>query len=138
VTPIVYSTANLAAVSSGPTFRSFNDVVFPDGTGTIIDATKVGDYVTFTVNVPTAGVYDVKLSYKSFNTRGTTQLSINGSNVGTTFDEYLAAAALSSSDFGTFSFSSAGNYSFRFTVAGKNASSSGYTISFDDITLTPQ
>jgi Legume lectin domain/Chitobiase/beta-hexosaminidase C-terminal domain len=137
-TPIVYATASLPAVSSGPTFRQFSDVVFPDGTGTIIDATKVGDNVTFTVNVPTVGIYDVKLSYKTINTRGISQLSINGKNVGATFDEYLAAATLGTVDFGTYNFATTGNYSFQFTVTGKNASSSGYTVSFDDITLTPQ
>ena len=137
-TPIVYATTSLPAASSGPTFRQFADPVFPDGTGTIIDATKVGDYVTFSVNVPTVGIYDIKLSYKTINTRGISQLSVNGTNVGATLDEYLASATLSTFDYGTFNFATAGTYSFRFTVTGKNAASSGYTVSFDDITLTPQ
>ena len=34
------------AASSGPTFRNFNFSGFPDGVGTILDATKVGDSVT--------------------------------------------------------------------------------------------
>jgi len=137
-TPLVYQTTTLSAVSSGPTFRQFADPVFPDGTGTIIDATKVGDYVTFTVNVPTAGVYDLQLSYKTINTRGISQLSINGTNVGSTLDEYLSSAMLKTFDYGTFNFAAAGNYSFKFLVTGKNAASSGYTVCFDDITLTPQ
>jgi hypothetical protein len=137
-TPIVYQTTTLSAVSSGPTFRQFADPVFPDGTGTIIDATKVGDYVTFTVNVPTAGVYDVQLSYKTINTRGISQLSINGTNIGSTLDEYLSSAILKTFDYSSFNFAAAGNYSFKFLVTGKNAASSGYTVCFDDITLTPQ
>jgi len=34
--------------------------------------------------------------------------------------------------------STAGNYSFKFTVTGHNPSSSGYTVCFDYIKLTPQ
>ncbi len=136
--PIVYATKNLTAVSSGPTFRAFADPVFPDGTGTIIDATAVGNNVTFTVSVAIAGVYDVKLTYKAFNSRGISQLSINGTNVGGTSDQYSALAVLGTFDYGTFNFATAGSYLFKFTVTGKNASSSGYTVSFDDITLTPQ
>ena len=137
-TPVVYQTANLAAVSSGPTFRQFTYSAFPDTTGTILDATKVGDSVTFTVNVATAGTYDVKLSYKKYNTRGISQLAINGTNVGATFDQYSATEGYATHDYGNFTFPTAGNYSFKFTVTGKNASSSGYSISFDDLTLTPQ
>ena len=35
-------------------------------------------------------------------------------------------------------FAAAGSYSFKFTVMGKNAASTGFSIAFDDITLTPQ
>ena len=136
--PVVYQTAKLAAVSSGPTFRQFTYSAFPDVTGTIIDATKVGDNVTFTVNVATAGTYDIKLSYKKYNTRGISQLAINGTNVGAAFDQYSAAEGYATYDYGNFTFPSAGNYSFKFTVTGKNTSSSSYSVSFDDLTLTPQ
>ena len=137
-TPVVYQTAKLAAVSSGPTFRQFTYSAFPDVTGTIIDATKVGDNVTFTVNVATAGTYDIKLSYKKYNTRGISQLAINGTNVGATFDQYSAAEGYATHDYGNFTFPTAGNYSFKFTVTGKNTASSSYSVSFDDLTLTPQ
>jgi Legume lectin domain/Chitobiase/beta-hexosaminidase C-terminal domain len=137
-TPVTYRTATLPAVSSGPTFRTFTYTGFPDTTGTVLDATKVGDNVTFTVNVATAGTYDVQLSYKNLSDRGTMQLAINGTNVGSTLDEYAATDSYAGFDFGTFNFPTAGNYSFGFTVTGKNASSTGYSISFDDMVLTPQ
>ena len=92
----------------------------------------------FTVNVATAGTYDVQLSYKKFSARGISQLSINGTNLGAPFDQYAASDSYSAVDFGTFNFATAGNYSFKFTVTGKNASSTSYGISFDDLTLTPQ
>jgi hypothetical protein len=41
-------------------------------------------------------------------------------------------------DYVTFTFPTAGNYSFKFTVTGKNASSFSYSVSFDDLTLTSE
>ncbi len=140
-TPVVYQTANLPSASSGPTFRQFTYASFPDTTGTILDATKVGDNVTLTVNVATAGIADVKVSTKNLNTRGIWQLTVNGTTVGAPQDEYNSSASAgvyAVLDLGNFNFAAAGNYAFKFTVTGKNAASSGYSIAFDDITLTPQ
>jgi len=137
-TPVVYQTAKLPGVSSGPTYRTFQFAGFPDLTGTILDATKVGDNVTIPVNVAAAGTYDVQISYKKTTTRGIWQLAINGTNLGAPVDEYLASDAYAVSDLGNFTFPSAGSYSFKFTVTGQNPSSSGFSISFDDFTLTPQ
>jgi hypothetical protein len=139
-TPVVYQTANLAAVSSGPTFRQFTYAGFPDTTGTILDATAAGQSVTMTLNVATAGTYDIKISTKLLNTRGVYQLAINGANVGALQDEYNATSAgiFATLDLGNFNFAAAGSYSFKFTVMGKNAASTGFSIAFDDITLTPQ
>ncbi|HEY2819587.1 MAG TPA: chitobiase/beta-hexosaminidase C-terminal domain-containing protein [Candidatus Acidoferrum sp.] len=140
-TPVVYQTANLAAVSSGPTFRQFTFAGFPDTTGTILDATAAGQSVTMTLNVATAGAYDIKISTKMLNTRGIYQLAINGANVGAPQDEFNAsnsAGVYATQDLGNFNFAAAGSYSFKFTVTGKNASSTGFSIAFDDITLTPQ
>jgi Legume lectin domain len=136
--PVTYWTPNLTAVSSGPTFRTFAWSGFPEGSGTTLDATAVGDSVTFTVNVAQAGVYNLSYNTKAYNTRGTNQLSINGTNVGAVIDQYNAGQTLTSFNLGTFNFATTGNYSFKFTVTGKNAASSGYTMAFDDIILTPQ
>lgn len=100
----------------------------------------MGDNITLTVNVATAGTYDVKVSLKDLNTRGIWQLAINGTNVGSPQDEYqtTGTGAYIVTDLGNFNFAAAGNYAFKFTVTGKNAASSGYSVAFDDITLTPQ
>jgi hypothetical protein len=138
-TPIVYDTKTLTAVSSGPTFRQFAFAGFPDGNGTILDATKIGDNVAFTLNVATPGTYDVKVGVKQFTSRGIWQLSVNGVNVGLPQDEYLnTGGTYAVLDVGNVTISAAGNQTFKFTVTGKNAASTGYTISFDPITLTPQ
>jgi hypothetical protein len=137
-TPIVYRSATLPAVSSGPPFRTFTYSGFPDTTGTVLDATAAGDNVTFTVNVPAAGTYDIKLSYKQYPSRGISEFAINGTNVGAPLDQYQATQGYSTFDYGNFTFPAAGNYSFKFTILGKNASATGYPVSFDDFTLTPQ
>jgi len=67
------------------------------------------------------------------------QLAINGANTGPTSDQYAANdTTYGFFNLGTFNFAAAGNYSFKFTVTGKNASSTSYQIAFDDIILTPQ
>ena len=137
-TPITYSTQNLTGASSGPTFRQLVWSGFPDGKGTILDAAAVGDNVTFTVNIPQAGVYDITYSTKKTTNRGTTQLAVNGSNVGPATDQYNSADLYGKFDLGTFNFATAGNYSFKFTVTGRNASSSSYQLAWDDFILTPQ
>jgi len=139
-TPVVYQTTSLPGASSGPTWRQFAWTGFPDGQGMILDATAVGDSITLTMNVAAAGIYDVKVSMKDLNTRGIWQLAANGANVGGAQDEYQAtgSGAFIVTDLGNFNFSAAGNYSFKFAVTGKNAASSGYSISFDTIMLTPQ
>jgi len=136
--PITYWTPNLTASSSGPTFRTFAWTGFPEGSGTILDATSAGSFVTFTVNVAQAGIYDVKYNTKQLNTRGIAQLAINGTNLGPVSDQYLSGEAFTAFDLGTFNFAAAGNYAFKFTVTGKNAASSGYSLAFDEIILTPQ
>jgi hypothetical protein len=138
--PIQYEPENLmsSSVSSGPTYRAFAWSGFTDGNGTILDAAKVGDNVTITLNVPQAGTYDVKVAVKMYSSRGIMQLSVNGTNVGPAKDQYVSSSAWAEFDIGNLTFSSAGSQPFKFTVVGKNSASSGYSISFDYIKLTPQ
>jgi hypothetical protein len=104
-----------------------------------VDATQVGNSITFTVNEPTAGTYDVKVSTKNFPSRGVGQLSVNGANLGKTMDQYTSNAGgiFQIYDLGNVSLS-AGNSQFKFTVTGKDASSSSYSMAFDYIQLTPE
>lgn len=137
-TPVTYQTSKLVVSTSGPSVQSLSYSGFPDGTGTLFNSTKANDRATFTVNVATPGIYDLQVSYRAASNYGTWQLAVNGSNIGPLVDEYQSSAAYAVADLGTFNFSSAGSYSFRFTVGKKNGSSSGSKISFDDFILTPQ
>ena len=136
--PVTYSTTDLAAVTSGANLRTFLWSGFPDGRGTILDASAAGNSVTFTVNIAQPGIYDIYYTSKDYNTRGTTQLAINGTNTGPVTNQYIETELYSGFDLGNFNFAAAGNYSFKFTVTGKNAFSSGYSLAFDQLVLTPQ
>jgi hypothetical protein len=127
-------------VTGSPNARSFTWSGFPDGAGEIADGTAIGAYLNFTVNVATPGTYDVKAATKEFQNRGIFQLSINGVNAGPTEDEYNSNGngVFQEFDLGTVKFATAGNYSFKFTVTGRNSHSSGYTVCFDYIKLTAQ
>src|SRR4029077_11811904 len=138
--PVVYQATALPAASSGPVWRQFAWTGFPDGQGMVLDSTAVGNSITLTVNVATAGIYDVKVASKDNNARGTAQLSVNGTNLGAPLDEYQAtdAGVYITGDFGNFNFTAPGSYALKFTLIGKNAPSSGFSWCVDTITLTPQ
>jgi hypothetical protein len=138
---LVVSTANLAAAAttSGPAVQVFSYQNFPDNLGTMFYSTNVGDNVTFMVNVPAAGTYDVKISYKQYQPRGIVQTAINRVNVGPPIDQFISNGdAYAVTDLGAVNFPSAGSYPFTFTVIGKNPGSTAYSLAFDDIILTKQ
>ncbi len=134
-----YEAENLTlAAKSADTHRIVGNSSFSNGYSTILDATAAGDFVTYTVNVPQARTYDVRVGAKLSNNRGIFQYSSNGVNHGNPVDLYSATASYTEVDVGNTTFSSSGNKSFQFLVTGKNAASAGYTLSFDYIKLVPQ
>jgi hypothetical protein len=126
-----------ASVSSGPTYRVIAWTGFTDGQGTTLDGTAVGDNITIPLNIPLAGVYDVKVAVKKNNTRGIVQLSVNGANVGPAADQYAATQFWYEFDLGSVSLA-AGSQPFKFTTTSKNAASSGFTQGYDYFRLIPQ
>lgn len=136
--PIVYQAESVPATGV-PNARVFSWSGFSNGSGTIVDATQVGNSLALTLNVAQAGTYDVKYGSKLYISRGIGQLSVSGANVGPTVDQYANSAGLFKEfDAGNVTISAPGNYPFTFTVIGKNASSTGYSLAFDYIKLTPQ
>lgn len=138
---LVFATSNLvsAATTSGPSLQVFSYQNFPDSLGAMFYSANLGDHVTFPINVPAAGNYDVKVSYKEYQPRAIMQTAVNGTNLGPQIDEFVAVSdAYAVTDLGTRNFASAGTYLFTFTVVGNNSASTGSTLTFDDITLTPQ
>src|SRR5262252_8729975 len=95
-----------------------------------------GAWIEFTLPNITAGTYDVKMLYKSNFNRGIVQASIDGANQGSPCDQYAATATQQvPCSLGTKTLT-AGNHAMRFTVTGKNASSQGFMMVIDQISLT--
>jgi len=131
---VLHQAENLTTVlSSGVTKQTWNDGASGGGWVKVL-STAVGDYVEFTANVPSSGQYQVVTGYRSGPTRGTAQLSINGTNHGSTIDMYASSATFKEQAV-TVNFGSAGNKQFRYQVTGKNSSSSNYDLGIDYIKL---
>jgi hypothetical protein len=95
----------------------------------------VGNWLELTVPSLAAGTYAIALYYKSNTNRAVIQASLDGVAQGSC-DEYAASAAYQvKCALGTKALA-AGSHKFRFTVTGKNAASSGYTLTVDAIVLT--
>ncbi len=124
--------------TSSQWFGVFNATAASGGAGTYFNANAVAKFITYTVPVANAGTYHVRVGVQTKPNKGKFQLAINGLNVGVPQDEYSSTVGYQMRDLGTVSISAAGNYAFKFTVTGKNASSTGYTLAFDYIELIPQ
>jgi hypothetical protein len=118
-------------------FGKFNAAAASGGAGTYFNATAVGNYITYTVPVGTAGTYHVRVGVQTKPNKGKFRLAINGIAQGVVQDEYAASVGYEVRDLGTV-YLNAGNQAFKFTVTGKNASSTGYTLAFDYLDLIPQ
>lgn len=123
--------------SSAGTAGTNIDANASNGAYIFLSATGAGDWIQFTLPSANAGTYDVKMACKTYTARGTLSLSIDGVTVGSNFDEYSSGSAYPTHDFGNSTLAT-GSHLIRLTVTGKNASSSAYTITSDDFTLTPQ
>ncbi len=136
--PLKLEGEDLAVTSSGATVSVIGDANATGGAWSYLASTAIGDAVTYTTtNIP-AGIYSVKLRYKAFTSRGKCTLKVDGTQIGSTLDQYASATSWPTNLFGNVTFASGGTHTITLTVNGQNASSSGYGLSCDQFTLTPQ
>ena len=110
---------------------------FSNGESVKLDASGVDEFIQFSVNVPDAGIYEIKLGYKSFATRGIYRLTIDGAEQGEPVDLFAAKGEYGQgANFGPKTFDKAGVKQFRFTAVGKNPASAGFSGHFDKLVLT--
>jgi hypothetical protein len=84
-----------------------------------------------------AGTYSLSYLYKGNSNRGIVQVSVDGVNIGTPGDQYTSGQVNQLNiNVGTVTLGYAGQHQIRWTTNSKNASSSGYAIAIDRITLT--
>jgi hypothetical protein len=133
------------AASSGDSVSTLTETAASGGISEFIGSDAVGDYVKYLVPEVPAGTYNVKIRVKKFTTRGIVQTllgKVGGSlgSFGAPMDLYTSTSSGSYVEFDLGSnwvVSNSDKY-VQFQVTGKNASSSGYTMCFDYIKLTPQ
>ncbi|MDR6553673.1 family 16 glycosylhydrolase [Paenibacillus qinlingensis] len=131
----VYEAESLpVTTSTGDSQTNYNDAVTGKSFNNL-NGNGVGDYVQYTVNVPQTGTYTVYVGNRSAFNKGIYQLAVNGTNLGSTVDQYAATSGYMESNLGTVAISTTGNQTFRFTVTGKNTSASTYQLAYDYITL---
>lgn len=113
----------VTSVSTGDNHVIGTDTAASNGSLDYANLNAVGDWVDYTVNVPSAGTYNVKVQVKKHPDRGTAQLYIDGSPQGVPIDEYASSQGYTELDLGQIAFTSAGSKTFRFQITGKHASS---------------
>jgi autotransporter-associated beta strand protein len=125
-------------------YHTFGDGSASGGVMLSLDANAVGQYIIVTVPGVAAGIYDLAVRSKTWNNRGIAQVSIGDSvsgpfaNIGSPLDFYSANVTYTNVPPAIrFTNSIAGTKYFKFTVTGRNPSSSGYLIVLDSLTLTP-
>lgn len=138
--PVVYDANALTiAASSGDATSAPADAGASNGNFFVYLSNAQNDFVSFTVNVATAGTYAVDVRYHKNAFRGIVQLSIDGADQGSATDCYIETAnkGFATASLGTVSLA-AGNRTFKFLATGKNTNSGDFQIGLDTITLTPQ
>ena len=140
-----WETENLPVLgTSGDNHRVITDTSFHNDRGTMLDADAVNDYVIYKVANIAAGTYDVRVGVKKYTTRGIVQMAgaradtMSFSNIGTPQDLHATGAVLTELDFGAWTPGTTSDKAIKFTVTGKNAASSGYSLCFDYIKFVKQ
>jgi hypothetical protein len=135
--PLIYEFESLtASVSSGDTYANGADSAASSGSLSYANLNGVGDWIQYTVNVPTAGTYTVSARVKKHPDRGTAQLSIDDTAQGYPVDEYQSASGYAVVGFGNVTFGAAGNKNFKLQLTGKDPASSNYLLAHDKLILT--
>lgn len=141
---IVYEAVNPPAAKSSDTHTSNSDAGASGGTFTKLASNAVNDYVTYAIPNVEARAYTVTVRIKRRLSRGICRMAIANTlggtytNIGNPFDQYGASEVFADVTVGTINPTSSGTKYLRFTVTGRNGSSTGYELTFDKITLTPQ
>ncbi len=133
-----FEAESLSYTGSGATTSVQTDKNSSGGKWVELAGNSTGDHIDFTIPSLAAGTYQLKMEWKGNNNRGILQLSVDGTNLGSTLDQYASGQTYPTTTFGNVTFSTAGTHDVRLTVTGKNSKSSGEALSADKFTFTGQ
>ncbi len=133
-----FEAESLSYTGSGATTSVQTDSNSSGGKWVELAGNSTGDHIDFTIPSMVAGTYQLQMEWKGNNTRGILQLSVDGTNLGPTLDQYSSGQTYPTTTFGNVTFSAAGTHTVRLTVTGKNSKSNGELLSADKFTFTGQ
>jgi hypothetical protein len=111
------------------------------GSFDLLPATKVGDWIEYTVTAPRAGRYRLTVTTKRTAARGQARAIVDGTTLDRVIDLYLPTSAgdyqYLDEDLGFVTFDTAGAKVVRFTVSGRASGSTSYQLAIDALALTP-
>jgi len=137
VSTTAYEAESLTRTASAVGSKVTSDAAASGGKYVEFNGTAAsGAWIEFSLPNVAAGTYDFKFLFKSNTNRGIIQASVDGANQGSTCNEYAATVAYKVSCSLGSKVLSAGNHQIRFTVTGKNSTSSGYQLVVDQVSLT--
>ncbi len=132
-TPIKAEAEDLPVFDSAhPSVKTSPDM--SSGKYSFISTCVIDDFIEYTVNIPTGGIFPVQIGVSEGPSRAQWQLSIDGTSQGNIFDAYDPAWKVTDLTLGSRSFTS-GTHTFRFTIVGKNNQATGWNIGFDYIKI---
>ncbi|MCK9479138.1 MAG: hypothetical protein M0R40_06515 [Firmicutes bacterium] len=102
-----------------------------------LNASAVGNFVKYKVDIPTMRQYDIKVGVKKSPAKGKFQLYIQNNQAGGEIDCFSPSDIYEEVHITTADFANTGSYDFEFMVSGKNESSADYDLSIDYIKLVP-
>jgi hypothetical protein len=125
------------AKATAPVLKQYNccGVVWSANAQLLFKASKVGDYLVLTINVPAAGTYNLSAAMTKAHDYGIVSLAVNGAQLGQPFDGYNSYVTVNKAvEFGSVQLS-AGTHQLTFTLVGKNPSSISYVAGIDYLQL---
>lgn len=135
-----FEAENLPLTTSG-NYHAFEESIASAGAAISLDATAVGQSITFALPSLTPGDYNVTMRMKTGPSRGIAKMSVGESfsgaftDVGSAFDLYSPSLNYATLAAIRVNISSSTPKYLKFTVASKNGSSSGYWIVPDSFTF---
>lgn len=136
-------TLAVTALSSSDTSARMTGTSFSAGAARQFQANAANDFITLATEVPYTGEYNVRVGVRRNSASGRFQLAVTQEpggafvNLGAVQDTYAASTGYTELNLGNFTFTAAGTNAFRFTVTGKNTSSSDHDLALDYLRLTP-
>jgi autotransporter-associated beta strand protein len=137
-----FEAETLAFIATGD-YHTFSESGLSGDGAMSLDATAVGQNITFTLPRLAAGVFDLTVRVKAWNNRGIAQASIGNAvsgpftPLGSPLDWYTSAVAYTNLATLRVTNAVAGPKYLKFAVTGKNASSTGYQVVLDSFTFMP-